>query len=104
MKPFFPAYFNLSTADIEKRAQAAHSHLEKCDACARNCGVNRLLEMGDQGICKTELRVRISSYGVEMGMKLRSLERKAPERYFCRLPMKFKFYQPYEIGDFGRWD
>jgi len=100
MKPFFPAYFNLSTADIEKRAQAAYSHLEKCDVCSRNCGVNRFLEVGEQGICKTGLRVRVSSYGVDMGEEAPLVGTNGSGTiFFGRLPMKFKFYQPYEIGD-----
>jgi putative pyruvate formate lyase activating enzyme len=100
MKPFFPAYFNLSTADLDKRAREAYSRLEQCDVCARNCRVNRLLNAVQQGICKTGLRFRITSYGVDMGEEAPIVGTKGSGTiFFGRLPMKFKFYQPYEIAD-----
>ena len=100
MRPFFPAYFNLSTVELERRAQAAYSRLEKCDVCARNCGVNRVYGLGGEGICKTGLKARVSSYSVDMGEEAPLVGMKGSGTiFFARLPMKFKFYQPYEIGD-----
>ncbi len=85
---------------MEKRAQVAYSHLEKCDICARNCRVNRLLDSGEPGICKTGLKARVTSYGVDMGEEAPLVGSKGSGTiFFGRLPMKFKFYQPYEIGD-----
>lgn len=100
MKPFFPAYFNMGTSELEHRTKEAYNHLAKCDVCARNCGVNRLYEIGEQGICKTGLRPRVTSYGVDMGEEAPLVGNKGSGTiFFGRLPMKFKFYQPYEIGD-----
>jgi putative pyruvate formate lyase activating enzyme len=100
MKPFFPAYFNMGAIELERRTKGAYRHLEKCDVCARNCGVNRLLEVGEPGLCKTGLRARVTSYGVDMGEEAPLVATKGSGTiFFGRLPMKFKFYQPYEIGD-----
>jgi len=100
MKPFFPAYFNLGTHELEKRTQEAYSHLEKCDVCARNCRVNRLNGTGEPGLCKTGLKVRVTSYGRDMGEEAPLVGSKGSGTIFIgRLPMKFKFYQPYEISD-----
>jgi putative pyruvate formate lyase activating enzyme len=100
MKPFFPAYFNMGTLELEQRTKMAYSHLEKCDVCARNCAVNRLSEIGEPGLCRTGLKVRITSYGVDMGEETPLVGTKGSGTiFFGRLPMKFKFYQPYEIGD-----
>jgi len=100
MKPFFPAYFNMGAVELENRTKAAYSHLEKCDVCARNCGVNRLLEIGEAGLCRTGLRMQVTSFGVDMGEEAPLTGTKGSGTiFFGRLPMKFKFYQPYEITD-----
>jgi putative pyruvate formate lyase activating enzyme len=100
MKPFFPAYFNMGPAELEHRSKEAYGHLAKCDVCARNCGVNRMLEIGEPGLCKTGLKARVTSYGVDMGEEAPLIGTKGSGTiFFGRLPMKFKFYQPYEIGD-----
>jgi putative pyruvate formate lyase activating enzyme len=100
MKPFFPAYFNMGPIELERRTKEAYGHLAKCDVCARNCGVNRLLEVGEPGLCKTGLRARVTSYGVDTGEEAPLVGTKGSGTiFFGRLPMKFKFYQPYEIGD-----
>jgi putative pyruvate formate lyase activating enzyme len=100
MKPFFPAYFNMGSVELERRVKEAYDHLAKCDVCARNCGVNRLLGIGDQGLCKTGLRARVTSYGVDRGEEAPLIGSNGSGTiFFGRLPMKFKFYQPYEIGD-----
>jgi putative pyruvate formate lyase activating enzyme len=100
MKPFFPAYFNLGAAELERRANEAYGHFEKCDMCARNCRTNRLnFNAGDPGQCKTGLKPRVTSYGPDFGEEKPLVGTKGSGTiFFGRLPMKFKYYQPYEIS------
>ena len=60
-----PAYLNLSTAELQERADLAFARMECCDLCARRCNVNRL--DGKLGVCKTGLQASVSSYGAHMG-------------------------------------
>ena len=55
-----PAYLkSLDQGELEKRVQLAAHHLENCDVCPLECGVNRL--EGELGVCKTGEFARVSS-------------------------------------------
>ena len=62
-----PAYLNLSTAELQERADLAFARMECCDLCARRCNVNRL--DGKLGVCKTGLQASVSSYKTHIKKK-----------------------------------
>jgi len=56
-----PTYLRLMEQSLlEKRVKLSYKHLENCDVCPLECGVNRL--KGEIGICKTGEYPRVSSY------------------------------------------
>jgi putative pyruvate formate lyase activating enzyme len=56
-----PAYIKLlEQGDLAERVQLAAEHLENCDVCPLECGVNRL--NGELGVCKTGECAQVSSY------------------------------------------
>jgi putative pyruvate formate lyase activating enzyme len=56
-----PAFLTLTAQGLlEERVQQAYQHLENCDVCPLECGVNRL--KGELGLCKTDEFPRVSSY------------------------------------------
>ena len=50
---------------LEQRAEVAIKHLQDCDVCPIQCGVDRTV--GELGVCKTGLLAQISSYGPHHG-------------------------------------
>lgn len=61
-----PAYLKLlEQGELANRAQLAAEHLEKCDVCPLDCGVNRL--KGELGVCKTGEFAQVSSYFAHHG-------------------------------------
>ena len=50
---------------LKDRAAMAYEHLNDCDLCGHECGVNRLA--GKQGVCQTLEHAQISSYGPHYG-------------------------------------
>ncbi len=61
-----PAYKRLfEQGELERRGQIAQQHLEKCDVCPLECGVNRL--QGELGVCKTGEFAQVSSYFAHHG-------------------------------------
>lgn len=61
----WPAYLGLSLDEIRRRAEEAVRRLERCTACPRNCGVNRLADK--TAACKTGRHARVSSYFPHFG-------------------------------------
>jgi len=56
-----PAFLTLTAQGLlGERVQQAYQHLENCDVCPLECGVNRL--KGELGLCKTDEFPRVSSY------------------------------------------
>lgn len=61
-----PAYQTLFDEELlAERVQKAFKHLEKCDVCPLECGVNRM--EGDLGVCKTGELAQVSSYFAHPG-------------------------------------
>ena len=61
-----PMYLKLlESGEFEKRVHEAKSHLESCDVCPLNCGVDRTA--GELGMCKTGEHAQISSYFAHHG-------------------------------------
>ena len=61
-----PAYIKAyETGILDQRIIYAQEQLADCNMCPRECGVNRL--NGNKGICKTGLKVMVSSYHSHYG-------------------------------------
>jgi len=61
-----PRYITLlESGELHQRVTAAAAHLESCDVCPLNCGVDRT--RGELGICKTGYEAQVSSYGPHPG-------------------------------------
>lgn len=61
-----PGYIALrNNGLLEQRATAAFHHLQACDVCPLQCGVDRTT--GELGVCKTGLLAQVSSYGPHHG-------------------------------------
>jgi putative pyruvate formate lyase activating enzyme len=65
LEPFEPAYTGLSDAELAARAQRGLAELEACQACPRNCQVNRLED--ETRVCKTGRYARVASAFAHMG-------------------------------------
>jgi putative pyruvate formate lyase activating enzyme len=63
----FPAYRDLSLAEISRRAEQAVASLERCRVCPRDCDVDRLANHSDGAICRAGRRARVSSYFAHFG-------------------------------------
>ncbi len=62
MGPFYPAYFNLTSAEIDQRVQTAYARLLRCGICPADCLVDRT--RGELGKCNVGLKARVPYYGV----------------------------------------
>ena len=66
LSEFQPAYMRLSAAgELRRRVKRAKEVLERCQACPRNCRVNRLEDK--IGVCKTGRYAIVSSSGPHHG-------------------------------------
>ena len=94
---FVPAYLKLPAGELGRRAAEAYTHLEKCDLCARGCGVNR--RAGEMGVCRTGERAKISSYAAHMGEEdpLRGW-RGSGTIFFTRCNLRCQFCQNHDIS------
>jgi putative pyruvate formate lyase activating enzyme len=64
---FEPAYLSLlRSGELERRVAQAYRHLEACDLCGRECGVNRRVSAEGTG-CHTGERALVSSSGPHFG-------------------------------------
>ncbi len=59
-----PAYLRLPTDELRARAEAGRLHLQTCDLCYRQCGIDRNHYLG---ACRTGTRARVASYGAHFG-------------------------------------
>ena len=85
---------------LEERVERAHSVLESCRLCPRNCKVNRL--EGEKGVCKTGAQAEVSSYGPHYGEEMPLVGRRGSGTIFltnCNLLCVF--CQNYEISHLG---
>ena len=55
----------LNSGELENRIAAARQHLQNCDVCPLECGVNRLAE--ELGVCQTGAFAQVCSYGPHHG-------------------------------------
>ena len=95
---FIPAYKNLLKKDeFRNRVACAYQHLQACNGCAWNCGIDR--RAGQLGICKTGELARLSSYGPHMGEEapLRGW-RGSGTIFFARCNLRCQYCQNYDIS------
>jgi putative pyruvate formate lyase activating enzyme len=101
MKPFFPAYLNLSPAELESRIRSAAAMLAECRMCARDCRVDRLAfaaGAAPPGLCETGTRARVVSYSPNFSEEAPLVgEHGSGTIFFGGLSLKFQFSQHYEI-------
>lgn len=99
---FLPAYIQLyKTGDLEKRAAAGREMLRECNLCPRKCGVNRL--QGEEGFCKSDARVMISSAGPHFGEEAPLVgSHGSGTIFFTNCNLGCVFCQNYDISHQGR--
>jgi putative pyruvate formate lyase activating enzyme len=64
-REFEPAYLRLGVEEIERRSQEAVAALASCQACPRNCRVDRLHDK--TAVCKSGRHALVSSYFPHFG-------------------------------------
>ena len=90
----------LSQGKLEARVQQAFHHLEKCDVCPVECGVNRL--KGELGVCKTGEFAQVSSYFAHPGEEGPiSGWRGSGTIFFSRCNLRCVFCQNADISQIG---
>ena len=66
-RAFEPAYLRLlASGELARRVDAAYTHLEDCDLCARYCRVNRRRSITG-AVCRTGERAVVNSFGAHRG-------------------------------------
>jgi putative pyruvate formate lyase activating enzyme len=97
MAGFTPAYLQLPSGELRRRANEALAHMKNCNLCAQACQVNRL--EGELGICKTGTQARVSSYGPHLGEEdpLRG-RRGSGTIFFSRCNLHCQFCQNHDIS------
>jgi putative pyruvate formate lyase activating enzyme len=92
-----PSFLNLSSVELEARADKAFTRMGDCDLCARLCHSDRLT--GKLGVCKTGIEARVSSYGPHMGEEdpLRGWNGSGTI-FFARCNLRCVFCQNYDIS------
>lgn len=92
-----PAYLQLENREFKSRVFRAYEHLEACDLCAWNCGVNR--RAGKLGVCQTGEHAKISSYNPHLGEEdPLSGWRGSGTIFFTRCNLHCQYCQNYDIS------
>ncbi len=101
-KQFEPAYLQLlRSGELKRRTAEAYARLEACDICARECGVNRLLNPEGAG-CHTGERAIVSSYGPHFGEEDPLVGSGGSGTiFFSRCNLRCQYCQNYEISQMG---
>ncbi|MEZ0396890.1 MAG: radical SAM protein [Anaerolineales bacterium] len=97
---FEPAYLRLfHSGELEKRAAEALARLACCDLCAWECKVDRTRPGGKQGVCRTGIRARVSSYNPHHGEEdpLRGW-RGSGTIFFTRCNLHCQYCQNFDIS------
>ncbi len=93
-----PAYVKLlNNNELAQRVSYAYDMLSKCNVCAWECRIDRLV--GKVGICKTAQRAKVSSYGPHLGEEdpLRGW-RGSGTIFFTRCNLRCQFCQNHDIS------
>ncbi len=97
-----PAYRKLErSGELEQRVQEAYEHLERCDICPRECGVNRL--RGETGVCRAPEQVVVYSAQPHFGEELPLVGRSGSGTvFFSNCNLRCVFCQNWPIAHEGR--
>jgi putative pyruvate formate lyase activating enzyme len=102
MSEFEAAYVKLARAGhLARRVEQAHSVLEECRLCGRECGVNRL-ETTEGAVCRTGAQAVVSSYNAHFGEEDPLVgQHGSGTIFFTNCNLKCQFCQNYEISQLG---
>ncbi len=97
-----PAYLSLlRSGELKRRVAEAYARLERCDLCARACGVNRRLYPQKAG-CRTGERAVVASYGPHFGEEDPLVGRGGSGTiFFAWCNLRCQFCQNYDISQHG---
>jgi putative pyruvate formate lyase activating enzyme len=98
MSVFQPAYVQLlESGELQHRVVEAATHLTRCDGCGWECKVDRRTDK--LGVCRTGLKVRVSSYGPHMGEEhpITGLQGSGTI-FFTRCNLRCQFCQNHDIS------
>ncbi len=97
--PFEPAYLRLHrSGELRARAAEARRHLERCDLCANDCGVNRLRDQPGAK-CQTYERARVHGFFPHHGEEaVLSGRRGSGTIFFSHCNLHCVFCQNWEIS------
>ena len=99
---FEPAYLSLyRSGELRRRAELAVERLAHCEACPRNCGVDRLADRS--AACKTGRYARVSSYFPHLGEEdcLRGWNGSGTI-FFAWCNLRCVFCQNFDISQLGK--
>lgn len=86
---------------LEERIQEAWSHMESCDLCPRQCGINR--HAGEQGLCRSPRQVMVFSAQPHFGEELPLVGRNGSGTiFFSNCNLRCVFCQNWPIAHEGR--
>jgi putative pyruvate formate lyase activating enzyme len=89
------------SGELKRRVAEAYGHLEACDICARECGVNRRLGAEGAG-CRTGERAIVSSHGPHFGEENPLVGSGGSGTiFFSWCNLRCQFCQNYEISQGG---
>jgi putative pyruvate formate lyase activating enzyme len=98
MTSFEPVYLSLlHSGELKQRVAQVYEHLHACDLCGWGCGRDR--RAGKLGVCRTDDRARLSSYGPHHGEEnpLRGWLGSGTI-FFARCNMSCQFCQNHDIS------
>ncbi len=97
-----PAYLKLEEEGLfEARVEEAYRHLERCDLCPRQCGVNRL--RGERGLCRAPGKVMVYTAQPHYGEEIPLVGRGGSGTiFFSNCNLRCVFCQNWPIAHEGR--
>lgn len=103
MSEFEAAYLNLSrSGELKTRVEEAHTMLEECRLCGRECGVNRLESIKGAG-CRTGEKTLVSSFNPHFGEEDPLVGRHGSGTiFFTNCNLRCQFCQNYDISQLGQ--
>jgi len=99
---FEPAYLALwRSGELKRRVEEAYRHLERCDLCANQCGVNRR-ETTQGAVCRTGEQARVASYHPHFGEEAPLVGHGGSGTiFFSWCNLRCQFCQNYDISQVG---
>ncbi|MGB9903458.1 MAG: radical SAM protein [Desulfotomaculales bacterium] len=93
-------YQQLTSGELQKRAEKALAMLANCKVCAQECGVNRL--KGEKGFCRGGRLASVSSWGPHFGEESVLVGRHGSGTvFFANCNLACRFCQNCDISQYG---